>query len=555
MKRAYTIKDKTQCNPIEVSEPFELVGMDPVGKLAVTPRGHTYICVMIGYMTKWVEVYPIQAKKAELVAEFIIDFFYCHGAPKGILTDGGKEFVNKINFSLCEQLDIKLSLCSPYHPQTNGLVEKVSGTIQGALRKMVKDHPNNWDLYIKPTVFGLRTKMQRTTKRSPFYLLYGREARYPPEIPDKWHISHDKVEAVAAEEKPCPHISAVQREVYPESSAKTSEKSSGREGRWRGSIEDKSVDLLAANGEAIKRIDLDHLKKFVEPQPRIPCKWVSSPQPEPIPPPPSASPQSLPSAGPQSLSVSPQLDPIPPPTSPLSLSSASPQPDPIPMTPPPSAVPQFLSTLSVSPEELKVLYPKETRALHLDPLVETPDSIKKCQDVKRSFMRHRQLPISRWACSAVDHPRQPDATSCGAFVCKFAQLLLRGEVLNVATDQAAITHLRREIACTLVTESVSNKGSGTGRVSVRAMCHRSLKKKIVLKDSSPVQLYETVCSCAADKALSNHTVALLFQTATYSHLHLLAVPPVLSCTETAQRWHKPRTMEHSLHGDAGGGCA
>ncbi|XP_031165276.1 uncharacterized protein LOC116057001 [Sander lucioperca] len=96
---------------------------------------------------------------------------------------------------------------------------------------------------------------------------------------------------------------------------------------------------------------------------------------------------------------------------------------------------------------------------------------------------------------------------------------------------------------------VSNKVSGTGRVSVRAMCHRSLRKKerphnlrIVLEDSSPVQLYETVCSCAAGKALCNHTVALLFQTAIYSQLRLLAVPPVLSCTETEQRWHKPRTM-------------
>ncbi|XP_039637094.1 matrix metalloproteinase-9-like [Perca fluviatilis] len=104
------------------------------------------------------------------------------------------------------------------------------------------------------------------------------------------------------------------------------------------SIEGKSVDLLVANGKAIKRINLDHLKMFVEPQPQIPHKWVLSLTP-------SASPQSLPSAG-------PQPDPIPPPTSPQSLLSASPQPNPIPMTPP-SAVPQFLSALSVSPEECK----------------------------------------------------------------------------------------------------------------------------------------------------------------------------------------------------------
>ncbi|XP_076124270.1 sentrin-specific protease 2-like [Alosa pseudoharengus] len=102
---------------------------------------------------------------------------------------------------------------------------------------------------------------------------------------------------------------------------------------------------------------------------------------------------------------------------------------------------------------LVVMYPKEKRALYLDPLGETPGKIKKCQDVTRSFMRHKNLHFSRWACSTVDHPRQPDATSCGAFVCKFAQLLLRGEMLHFRTDQVAVTQLRREIACTLVTDS------------------------------------------------------------------------------------------------------
>ncbi|XP_041951961.1 uncharacterized protein LOC121712059 isoform X2 [Alosa sapidissima] len=66
--------------------------------------------------------------------------------------------------------------------------------------------------------------------------------------------------------------------------------------------------------------------------------------------------------------------------------------------------------------------------------------------------------------------------------------------------------------------------------------------KIILDGSTPVQLCEAVCSCVAGKVLCNHNVALLYQTAHYSQLHLSAVPPVLSCTETEQRWHKPRTM-------------
>ncbi|KAF1388484.1 hypothetical protein PFLUV_G00090740 [Perca fluviatilis] len=45
-KRAH-IKEKTQYNPIAVSEPLELVGMDLVGKVTLTDGGIQYICVMI----------------------------------------------------------------------------------------------------------------------------------------------------------------------------------------------------------------------------------------------------------------------------------------------------------------------------------------------------------------------------------------------------------------------------------------------------------------------------------------------------------------------------
>uniref|UniRef100_A0A1A7WVU1 Uncharacterized protein n=2 Tax=Iconisemion striatum TaxID=60296 RepID=A0A1A7WVU1_9TELE len=41
--------------------------------------------------------------------------------------------------------------------------------------------------------------------------------------------------------------------------------------------------------------------------------------------------------------------------------------------------------------------------------------------------------------------------------------------------------------------------------------------------------------------MCNHTVALLYQTAHFSQLSVPVVPPVHSCTEEEQQWHKPRT--------------
>ena len=81
----------------KMSEPFELVGMDLVGKLKCSNTGNQYMCVMVDYFTKWIEVYPLKTKKAEEVTDCIMDIFYKYGAPKRILTDRGKEFVNKVS--------------------------------------------------------------------------------------------------------------------------------------------------------------------------------------------------------------------------------------------------------------------------------------------------------------------------------------------------------------------------------------------------------------------------------------------------------------------------
>ncbi|KAJ8000892.1 hypothetical protein DPEC_G00185110 [Dallia pectoralis] len=162
-KRA-PIKEKTQYNPIVVSEPLELVGMDLVGKLTLTDGGNQYICVMVDYFTKWAEAYPLKSKTAV-----------------------------EVNYGLCQTLGNKRSLCSPYHPQTNGLVEKLNGIIQRSLNKVVADHPKDWDQYLQETMFALQTKKQLTTKYSPYFLMFGREARYPSEVDEEYEVTDDKV--------------------------------------------------------------------------------------------------------------------------------------------------------------------------------------------------------------------------------------------------------------------------------------------------------------------------------------------------------------------------
>ncbi|KAL4008573.1 hypothetical protein ACER0C_002425 [Sarotherodon galilaeus] len=67
---------------------------------------------------------------------------------------------------------------------------------------------------------------------------------------------------------------------------------------------------------------------------------------------------------------------------------------------------------------LVVIYPQEKKSLYLDPLGETKQGIQNCLESTRAFMRKKGCNVSRWTCDTVKHPKQVDATSCGVFALK-----------------------------------------------------------------------------------------------------------------------------------------
>lgn len=99
-------------------------------------------------------------------------FQYRYGCTKIVISDQGREFVNRVSQDLFAITKTQHKISTAYHPQTNGLVERFNQTIQRALMKLVKKEQDDWDQYIDGILFGYRTAVQKSTKKSPFEVMY-----------------------------------------------------------------------------------------------------------------------------------------------------------------------------------------------------------------------------------------------------------------------------------------------------------------------------------------------------------------------------------------------
>ena len=169
--------------PMPIIEvPFSRIAMDIVGPLERSRRGNRYILVIMDYATKYPEAFPLRHIKARQVANALLQLVTRVGIPQEVLTDQGTNFTSKLLKQVYQYLGIKAIKTTPYHPQTDGLVERFNQTLKNMLRKFVADSGADWDEWLPYLLFAYREVPQASTGFSPFELLYGRQVRGPLDI-------------------------------------------------------------------------------------------------------------------------------------------------------------------------------------------------------------------------------------------------------------------------------------------------------------------------------------------------------------------------------------
>lgn len=115
------------------SYPFHTVSIDLAMSYPITKRGNKHIGICIDNFSKWIEVKALPNKKSETIAQWFWEDIICRfGCPRYVRSDNGGEFKGKF-LTLLENCSIAPINTSPYYPRSNGMAERMVGTIKRLL--------------------------------------------------------------------------------------------------------------------------------------------------------------------------------------------------------------------------------------------------------------------------------------------------------------------------------------------------------------------------------------------------------------------------------------
>ncbi|CAL1583520.1 unnamed protein product [Knipowitschia caucasica] len=185
---------------IKVKEAWEVLGLYLIGPLPETSRLNKFALTLTDLHTKYVIAEALPNKSAAEVSATVINKLYSFGLVRKIITDQGQEFVNQLNECISSTLNIKNSVSIAHPNQTKRQDERTCKNIKRALRDYIKEGHSDWDLYLPAVVYGHNITKQRSTRQTPYFLLFNRNPRQP-EVMNACPMGDDFVVAGSEDEE------------------------------------------------------------------------------------------------------------------------------------------------------------------------------------------------------------------------------------------------------------------------------------------------------------------------------------------------------------------
>jgi hypothetical protein len=171
--------------PLEIpEEPWRSIAMDFIVKLPksrepMTNVEYDAIFTVVDRLTKQAYFIPFleEAGAEETAYIFHRHITGNHGTPEETISDRDTRFRSKFWQELMALAGTKSKLSTAFHPQTDGITERMNQTIEQYLRCYVNYQQDDWVKWLPIAQFAYNNSTNSATGITPYYANYGREMK------------------------------------------------------------------------------------------------------------------------------------------------------------------------------------------------------------------------------------------------------------------------------------------------------------------------------------------------------------------------------------------
>ena len=129
---------------------------------------------------------------SRMMADAFFQYVVCRfGMPSVFHSDQGREFENKVMQELCVPCGAHKTRTTPYHPESDGLVERFNITLLMILAMFAGENKDDWDDLLPAVMMAYRSSVHESTGLSLYRLMFGRNVHC------RWILHcHDRIRSL-----------------------------------------------------------------------------------------------------------------------------------------------------------------------------------------------------------------------------------------------------------------------------------------------------------------------------------------------------------------------
>ena len=166
---------------------LDLVSMPP-------SNGFSHLLTVVDRFTRWPVAIPIVDISAETVIDALTHgWISVYGVPEVITTDRGSQFSSQIFSQLLQTWGIRHNMTTAYHPESNGMVERLHRRLKESLIALGQGERLQWYWKLPMTLLALRTTVKPDIGSSPSELVFGEGITVPGQLIGPPNLSDEEL--------------------------------------------------------------------------------------------------------------------------------------------------------------------------------------------------------------------------------------------------------------------------------------------------------------------------------------------------------------------------